>query len=67
MKHSSGKPGKKNRNLLPASGAPNLRLLSEQMMADIHRVMDGREFASIEDANAFLAMLTGNVYAPEQK
>ncbi len=58
MKNSSGKPSEKSNRF--ATDAPDLRLLSEQMMADIQRLMEGREFASVEDANAFLATLTGN-------
>lgn len=36
------------------------RLVTEKVMRDIHRVMEGREFESIEEANAFLATLTGS-------
>jgi tetratricopeptide (TPR) repeat protein len=35
------------------------RTVMEKMMREIHRVMEGQEFESIEEANAFLATLTG--------
>ncbi len=35
------------------------RTMMEKTMRDIHRVMEGREFESIEEANAFLATLVG--------
>ncbi len=59
MKKSTGKSRKKigSESAVDASG---VRLTVEQMMADIRRVMEGREFASVEDANAFLAKLTGD-------
>lgn len=60
MKNSSGKSSKKNRNKSLGENASNLGLLSEQMVADIHRVMEGREFGSVEEANEFLATLTGD-------
>ena len=41
------------------SNPPPSRLMMEQMMRDIHRAMEGHEFATTEDANAFLATLTG--------
>lgn len=34
------------------------QLMSEKMMRDIHRVLEGQDFASIGEANAFLANLT---------
>jgi hypothetical protein len=60
MKTSSGKSNKNNHNRPLAGKAPEFRLLGEQMMADLHRVMEGYEFAGVEEANAFLATLTGN-------
>jgi tetratricopeptide (TPR) repeat protein len=35
------------------------RLMSEQMMRDIHRLLQDRDFANIDEANAFLASLMG--------
>jgi tetratricopeptide (TPR) repeat protein len=44
-----------------ASGFPiPSRLASEQMLQDIHKVLEGREFKTIEEANAFLETLTGS-------
>ena len=60
MKNSSRQLSKRNRIGSLAEDAPNVRLRGEQMMADIHRVMEGHEFASVEEANAFLATLTDN-------
>lgn len=60
MKNSCGKSSKNNRYRSLAENAADFRPLGEQMMADIHRVMEEREFASIEEANAFLSTLTGN-------
>lgn len=34
--------------------------IGEQIMTDLHRVLETREFESLEDANAFLATLSGN-------
>lgn len=59
MRNSAGKSSKKDRNRLLAARVPNNRLLGEQMMADIHHVIEENEFASIEEANAFPATLTG--------
>lgn len=42
------------------SGSPlSSRLATEKVMLDVHRVMQGQEFQSIEKANAFLATLAG--------
>jgi hypothetical protein len=42
------------------SGSPlSSRLATEKLMLDVHRVMQGREFQTIEEANAFLATLAG--------
>jgi len=42
------------------SGSPlPSRLVTEKVMRDVHRVMQGQEFQSIEEANAFLARLAG--------
>jgi tetratricopeptide (TPR) repeat protein len=60
MRSPSKQLSKRNRTGSLGEDASNLRLLSGQMMADIHRVMEGHEFASVEEANAFLAKLTGN-------
>jgi tetratricopeptide (TPR) repeat protein len=35
------------------------RFVTEQALGDIHRVMEGREFESVEDMNAFLQTLMG--------
>src|SRR5512146_958074 len=59
MRNSAGKSSKKDRNRLLAARVPNNRLLGEQMMADIHHVIEENEVASIEEANAFPATLTG--------
>jgi len=43
-----------------ASGSPlSSRLVTEKLMLDVHRVMQGQEFQTIEEANAFLATLAG--------
>jgi hypothetical protein len=42
-----------------SGSALSSRLASEKVMRDVHRVMPGREFQSIEEANAVLARLAG--------
>jgi len=43
-----------------ASGSPlSSRLATEKVMLDVHRLMQGREFQTIDEANAFLATLAG--------
>jgi tetratricopeptide (TPR) repeat protein len=43
-----------------AGGFPSpSRLASEQMLQNIHKVLEGRDFKTIEEANAFLGTLTG--------
>jgi Permease for cytosine/purines, uracil, thiamine, allantoin len=42
-----------------ASAPLSSRLATEKVMLDVHRVMQGREFQTIEEANAFLATLAG--------
>ena len=54
------KQSKRSVGARPASQPPTpSRTMMEQIMRDIHRVKEGREFANIEEANAFLATLTG--------
>jgi tetratricopeptide (TPR) repeat protein len=60
MKNTSKQLSKRKRTGATAEPAPNRHLLGEQMTADIQRVMQGHEFASVEEANAFLAALFGN-------
>src|SRR5438128_5015744 len=58
----TGKQSKESRGGMrqQVSGSPlSSRLVTEKVMRDVHRVMQGREFQSIEEANAFLARLAG--------
>src|SRR5437016_7069137 len=58
----TGRQSKKSGRRLgqQASGSPlSSRLVTEKVMRDVHRVMQGQEFQSIEEANAFLARLAG--------
>jgi tetratricopeptide (TPR) repeat protein len=58
----TGRQSKKSARRLgqQASGSPlSSRLATEKLMLDVHRVMQGREFQTIEEANAFLATLAG--------
>jgi hypothetical protein len=58
----TGRQSKKSRGRVgqQASGSPlSSRLATEKVMLDVHRVMQGREFRTIEEANAFLATLAG--------
>ncbi len=59
MKNPLGKSNKNRRRPTLAAEMPNVRPLAEQTMGDIHRVLEGREFATVEDANAFLETLIG--------
>lgn len=62
MKKRSSQGSKKKPKGATGAGNPLLtpsRLLSEKIMHDIDRVLEGREFANIDEANAFLATLTG--------
>lgn len=54
-KRSRGRTGQQQ-----TSGSPlSSRLVTEKVMRDVHRVMQEREFQTIEEANAFLATLAG--------
>jgi len=58
----TGKQSKESRRGMrqQISGSPlSSRLVTEKVMRDVHRVMQGQEFQSIEEANAFLARLAG--------
>jgi len=58
----TGRQSKKSGRRLgqQASGSPlSSRLATEKLMLDVHRVMQGQEFQTIEEANAFLATLAG--------
>src|SRR5438067_13916265 len=58
----TGKQSKESRGGMrqQVGGSPlSSRLVTEKVMRDVHRVMQGRAFQSIEEANAFLARLAG--------
>lgn len=61
MKKGSGKHSKTQKQQATGAGkpAPASRIVSEKIMRDLDRVLEGREFADIDEANAFLATLTG--------
>lgn len=60
MRNPSKQLSKIKRGDSQAADAPDLRRLGEQILADIHRVMERYEFASVEEANALLATLSSN-------
>ena len=43
----------------PRLNAPRPRAIPEKLMNDVHKLLDAREFKGIEEANRFLATLTG--------
>ncbi len=57
---------KRKRRSNPGASSPRLQALpllskfaTERTLRDLHRAMEGKEFQSIEEANAFLKTLTG--------
>jgi len=52
------KKQKSTRQTAEGLPAPS-RLMSEKTMRDLHRVLEGRDFGSVDEMNAFLASLTG--------
>lgn len=62
MKKPSNKGSRKQQEQATGAGkeAPvPSRLVSEKMLRDIHRVLEGRDFANLDEATTFLASLTG--------
>lgn len=53
-KAQSRKPPRAQESMLAPS-----RLVAEQVMRDLHKVLEGREFNGVEEANAFLETLAG--------
>lgn len=62
-KRKAKQSGQRSRGLAARSSVSDFpiasRLASERVLRDIHKLLEGRDFETIEEANAFLETLTG--------